>query len=184
MLFRISSNLFLSISLIWEVCYVHWKCFLNYFPSVENCLISNSGLVIFHLITYFSYFPLWDQYYGNKKWVIILGIFKQNIKPKCQIKWEEQYGGNIDWTQIWTKLKKIKVTNKVKEFQWKCLHNINYTEYRLKKNNLSNGKKIVWSPIRDWLYFTLLRIFHTSHFEINIMVIKNESKSPPHIVLT
>jgi hypothetical protein len=24
------------------------------------------------------------------------GIFKQNIKPKCQIKWEEQYGGNID----------------------------------------------------------------------------------------
>jgi hypothetical protein len=64
---------------------------------------------------------------------VIQGIFKQNIKPKCQIKWEEQYGGNIDWTQIWTKLKKIKVTNKVKEFQWKCLHNINYTEHRLKK---------------------------------------------------
>jgi hypothetical protein len=52
---------------------------------------------------------------------VIQGIFKQNIKPKCQIKWEEQYRGNIDWTQIWTKLKKIKVTNKVKEFQWKCL---------------------------------------------------------------
>jgi hypothetical protein len=58
----------------------------------------------------------------------IVSSFKQNIKPKCQIKWEEQYGGNIDWTQIWTKLKKIKVTNKVKECQWKCLHNINYTE--------------------------------------------------------
>jgi hypothetical protein len=71
---------------------------------------------------------------------VIQGIFKQNIKPKCQIKWEEQYGGNIDWTQIWTKLKKIKVTNKVKEFQWKCLHNINYTEHRLKKMNLSNGR--------------------------------------------
>jgi hypothetical protein len=40
---------------------------------------------------------------------VIQGIFKQNIKPKCQAKWEEQYGGNIDWTQIWTKLKKIKV---------------------------------------------------------------------------
>jgi hypothetical protein len=48
---------------------------------------------------------------------VVQGIFKQNIKLKCQIKWEEQYGGNIDWTQIWTKLKKIKVTNKVKEFQ-------------------------------------------------------------------
>ena len=30
---------------------------------------------------------------------IIQGIFKQKIKPKCQIIWEEQYGGNIDWTQ-------------------------------------------------------------------------------------
>ena len=71
---------------------------------------------------------------------VIQGIFKQNIKPKCQIKWEEQYGGNIDWTQIWTKLKKIKVTDKVKEFQWKCLHNINYTEDRLKKNEFVKRK--------------------------------------------
>jgi hypothetical protein len=70
---------------------------------------------------------------------VIQGIFKLNIKPKCQIKREEQYGGIIDWIQIWTKLKKIKVTNQVKEFQWKCLHNINYTEHRLKKINLSNG---------------------------------------------
>jgi phosphatidate phosphatase PAH1 len=31
-------------------------------------------------------------------------------------------------------------TNKIKEFQWKCLHNINYTEHRLKKINLSNGR--------------------------------------------
>jgi hypothetical protein len=73
---------------------------------------------------------------------VIQGIFKQNIKPKCQNKWEEQYGGNIDWTQIWTKLKKIKVTNKVKEFQWKCLHNINYTEHRLEKMNLSKEDAI------------------------------------------
>ena len=50
-----------------------------------------------------------------------------------EINREEQYGGNIDWTQIWTKLQNIKVTNKVQEFQWKCLHNINYTEHRLKK---------------------------------------------------
>jgi hypothetical protein len=31
---------------------------------------------------------------------VIQGIFKQNIKPKCQIKWEEQYGSNIYWTQM------------------------------------------------------------------------------------
>jgi hypothetical protein len=68
---------------------------------------------------------------------------------KCQIKWEEKCGGNIDWTQIWIKLKKIKVTIKVKEFQWKCLHNINYTEHRLKKKmNLSNGRCHLYQ-IRD-----------------------------------
>ena len=39
--------------------------------------------------------------------------------------------------------------------------------------------KIVWSPIRDWLYFTLLRIFHISHFEINITILKMTSKSSP-----
>jgi hypothetical protein len=94
---------------------------------------------------------------------VIQGIFKQNIKPKCQVKWEEQYGGNIDWTQIWTKLKKIKVTNKVKEFQWKCLHNI-----KCFLKLFFQVLKIVWSPIRVWLYLTLLRIFHISHFEINI----------------
>ena len=37
--------------------------------------------------------------------------------------------------------------------------------------------KIAWSPIRDWLYFTLLRMFHISHFEINITVLKMTSKS-------
>ena len=42
--------------------------------------------------------------------------------------------GNIDWT----KLKKIKVTHKDKEFQWKCLHNINYTE----QMNLTNENVI------------------------------------------
>jgi hypothetical protein len=28
---------------------------------------------------------------------VIQGIFKQNIKPKCQIKWEEQYGSQISF---------------------------------------------------------------------------------------
>jgi DNA-directed RNA polymerase subunit E'/Rpb7 len=37
------------------------------------------------------------------KMKIIQRIFKQNTKSKCQIKLEEQYGDNIDWTQNWTK---------------------------------------------------------------------------------
>jgi hypothetical protein len=54
----------------------------------------------------------------------------------------------IDWTQIWTKLKNIKVTNQVKEFQWKCLNNINYTEHRLKKNEFVK-RKMPLCQIRD-----------------------------------
>jgi hypothetical protein len=38
--------------------------------------------------------------------------------------------------------------------------------------------------IRDWLYFTLLRIFHIFPFEINITVLKMTSKSSPHRALT
>jgi hypothetical protein len=45
------------------------------------------------------------------KW--IQGIFKQNIKTKCC----DKMGANIDRIQIWTKLKKIRVTDNAKEFR-------------------------------------------------------------------
>ena len=32
------------------------------------------------------------------------------------------------------------MSNKIKEFQWKCIHNIIYTENRRKEMNMSNGK--------------------------------------------
>jgi hypothetical protein len=67
---------------------------------------------------------------------IIQGIFKQNIKPKCQIKWEKhvQYGGNIDWTQIWTKLKKINFYELFGDFFSFILENSEIQfSYRLKK---------------------------------------------------
>ena len=44
--------------------------------------------------------------------------------------------------------------------------------------------KIVWSSTRDWLYFTLLRIFYISHFEKNIIILEMRLKPPPNIVLT
>ena len=34
----------------------------------------------------------------------------------------------------------LKDNNTIKEFQWKCTHNIIYTESRLRKMNLSNGR--------------------------------------------
>ena len=114
---------------------------------------------------------------------VIQGIFKQNIKPKCQIKWEEQYGGNIDWTQIWTKLKKIKVTNKVKEFQWKCLHNINYTEHRLKKMNLSNGRCHL-CQIRDNDETMQHLFFKCPSVNISVNLIFEHSKNVQSVMLS
>ena len=65
MLFRKSSNLFLSFSLICEVYNVHCKCFLKLFFQVLKIVWSpiREGLVIFHLITYFPYFPLFVLLY-------------------------------------------------------------------------------------------------------------------------
>ena len=37
-------------------------------------------------------------------------------------------------------LKQVHVSNKIKELQWKCIHNIIYMEYRLQKMNMSSGK--------------------------------------------
>lgn len=60
--------------------------------------------------------------------------------PKCQLKWESCYNKNLPWETIWGMLKQIDIDNKVKEFQWKCVHRIIYTEHRLKLMNKSNGK--------------------------------------------
>jgi hypothetical protein len=64
-----------------------------------------------------------------------------------------------------------------KEFQWKCLHNINYTEHRLKKMNLSNGRCHL-CQIRDndetmqhlffKRYFTIYVILDFTPYEKNV----------------
>lgn len=65
---------------------------------------------------------------------------KKEFKPKCQGKWDEIYTNiSLNWKTIWQNLKMIHIFNKVKEFQWKCVHNIVYTESRLFKMKLSNG---------------------------------------------
>jgi hypothetical protein len=66
-------------------------------------------------------------------------ILKKKIKPICQIKWEILDGEDINQKQVWSKLKHVHVLNKIKKFQWKCIHII-YAESRLQKINMSNGK--------------------------------------------
>ena len=65
---------------------------------------------------------------------------EKKSKPKCQDKWNNVYNEEFQWQKIWNNLKRLDISNKIKEFQWKCTHNIIYTESRLRKMNLSNGR--------------------------------------------
>jgi hypothetical protein len=87
-----------------------WKCYIPniIFNSLISILAVNPDLLniasIFFIIL-FTEGHLKNRCPDKLKIKVIRGIFKQNIKPKCQIKWEEQYGGNIDWTQNLDKIK-------------------------------------------------------------------------------
>ena len=69
-----------------------------------------------------------DLYLYDKKENIILSfqlelksiheILNKKIRQICQIKWEALYGEDINWEEVWSKLKQVHVSNKIKEFQW------------------------------------------------------------------
>ena len=65
---------------------------------------------------------------------------RKPITPKCQFKWDTIYEKKFNWISIWYILNKIKCKQSIIQFQWKCLHNIVYSEYRLQKMGKSNGQ--------------------------------------------
>lgn len=71
-------------------------------------------------------------------------ILSENNKTKlkCIEKWDTYFGDscNINWEKTWLALKNVKIDNKIREFQWKSIHNILYTESRLEKMKKSNGR--------------------------------------------
>ena len=71
---------------------------------------------------------------------IIKELLNNKSLPTCQNKWINVYNEEFHWPKILINLKRLDISNKIKEFQWKCIHNIIYTESRLRKMNLSNGR--------------------------------------------
>jgi hypothetical protein len=65
---------------------------------------------------------------------------RKPITPKCQLKWDTFYEKKFNWISFWYILNKIKCKQSIIQFQWKCLHNIVYSEYRLQKMGKSNGQ--------------------------------------------
>jgi hypothetical protein len=60
----------------------------------------------------------------------IQNIIRKPIRPKCQLKWDTFYDTKFSWKSIWYILNKIKCKQSIIQFQWICLHNIVYSEYR------------------------------------------------------
>jgi hypothetical protein len=61
-----------------------------------------------------------------------VNFFFQPIYTR-QLKWDTFYENKFNWISIWYILNKIKCKQSIIQFQWKCLHNIVYSEYRLQK---------------------------------------------------
>ena len=71
---------------------------------------------------------------------IIQKTLNKKSLPKCQDKWNNFYTEELHWPNIWTNLKRLDISNTIKEFQWKCIHYIIYAQSRLRTFTLSNGK--------------------------------------------
>ena len=71
---------------------------------------------------------------------IIQEILNKKSLPKCQDKWNNFYHEEFHSPKMFTNLKRLNISSKIQEFQWKCIHIIIYTESRLRKLNFSNGK--------------------------------------------
>ena len=105
---------------------------------------------------------------------IIQKILNTKSLSKCQDKWNNVYNEEFHWPKILINLKRLDISNKIKEFQWKCTDNIIYTESRLRKMNLSNGRchlcKI--SNIQD-LQHLFFKCIITNRFISNIIILIN-----------
>ena len=67
-------------------------------------------------------------------------IMQQNYtKPKCINHWNTKFSSEIPWKEIWENLSHSKCERKVKDFQWKSIHNVINTKARLKKMHKGNG---------------------------------------------
>ena len=70
----------------------------------------------------------------------LLNILKKTYtRPKCIVYWNEKYEKDLQWEQIWSNLISSKCSNKIKQFQWKSIHNVLHTNARLRLMNKGNG---------------------------------------------
>ena len=60
------------------------------------------------------------------------------FERKYQTKWETAFNQSFNWKQIWLINYELPVCNKLKDFQWKIVHNAIFTEHKLLLMNMSD----------------------------------------------
>ena len=86
-------------------------------------------------------------------------VIRKPITRKCQFKWDKFYENIFNWISILNKLNKIKCKQSIIQFQWKCLHNIVYSDYRLQKMGKSNGQSHICKTEIE----SLMHLFYRCH---------------------
>jgi hypothetical protein len=104
---------------------------------------------------------------------IIQNILNKKSLPKCQDKWNNFYNEEFHWPNIWTNLKRLDISNTIKEFQWKCIHNIIYVESRLRTfpypmENIIFVKNQIVKKISNTLFqMQYSKLLHIKHHNLN-----------------
>ena len=115
----------------------------------------------------------------------ILSILQVDFKrPKCTTYWNHKFNKDIPWKQIWQNLTECSIKNKIRDFQWKCIHNTLNTNRRLKLMHKSNGL-CPFCEIEDETQFhlfktcnfnkSILRIFENKLRELNLPNISEQN---------
>ena len=72
-----------------------------------------------------------------------------------------EFDKDFDWKVLWRNLHSCPTASKIKDLQWKCTHNVIYTEFLLSKMGLSNGKChfcVHHTETLDHLFFHCVKI--------------------------
>ena len=88
-------------------------------------------------------------------------ILLKGKTPKVQSKWNTEFDKDFDWKVLWRNHHNCTTASKIKDLQWKCAHNVIYTEFLLSKMGLSDGKChfcVHHTETLDHLFFHYVKI--------------------------
>ena len=97
----------------------------------------------FKVKNYFEIYDRQNKIVENKKLSLklIQSHINCRVKPNCEYKWDVYFEKELHWKTVWSNLNKNFAKRKAKQISWKILHQIVYTENKLKKIGYSsNGK--------------------------------------------